>query len=211
MLAYVPAEKRPALTTLWRLDERLGGVVGSTRETMIGHIRLAWWREALEALDMKGAPAEPLLRDVAAHILPKGISGAELAELEAGWAMLLETDPPDPEAIAAHGRARGRPLFSLAARLLVGSEDEMAAIAGEGWALADLSYRLLDPAGRTMARRLAAERLRGVAGRRWPAPLRPLGMLAALARRDAASEAAVRRQGAPGRVARMLAHRFTGR
>ena len=47
-VAYAPADKRPALTALFALDERFGAVVSSTSEPMIGLMRLAWWRERLD-------------------------------------------------------------------------------------------------------------------------------------------------------------------
>jgi phytoene synthase len=209
VLAYAPAPLRPALAALWRLDERLGGVVAAAREPMIGTIRLAWWREALEALDREPAPPEPLLGEIAATLLPAGISGAELAEIEAGWAALLAGDPLDEAAIEDHGRLRGRPLFALAARLLGGAPCEEVAMAGEGWALADLGCRLGDARAAALARARAASILAEVNHFRWPRSLRPLGALAVLARRDAMR--GVRRQGSPARVARALLHRLTGR
>ncbi len=209
-LAYARVRLRPALAALWRLDERLGSVVATAREPMIGAIRLAWWREALEALDHAKPPAEPLLGELAAMILPEGISGADLAEIEAGWAALLESDPPGPAAIESHGRLRGRPLFALAARLLTGVESTKAALAGEGWALADLGCRLSDPASAVHAKARAAAALDELRGYRWPVALRPLGALTMLARRDAMSRRA-RRPGSPARLGRMMFHRATGR
>ncbi len=208
-VAYAPAAARPALAALWALDERLGTTVASTREAMIGRIRLAWWREALERLDTHAPPAEPLLATIAATILPRGVSGADLALLEAGWAALVDGDTPDAAAMAAHGAERGAPLFALAATILAPPAD-MAAVraAGAGWALADLGHRLRDPAARATARGLALREL-AAAPRRWPSPLRPLGALTLLARADAAAE--TRAQGAPRRLARMALHRLTGR
>lgn len=209
-LAYAPARLRPALAALWRLDERLGEIVAATREPMVGAIRLAWWREALEALDRAPPPSEPLLVEIADALLPAGISGAQLAEIEAGWAALLTGDPPDEEAIATYGRLRGRQLFGLAARLLAGGTSDEATVAGEGWALADLGARLGDPHAAAVAKAEAVECLEQLKDFRWPLPLRPLGMLAVLARHDAAS-GRPRRQGSPRRVARALWHRLTGR
>jgi phytoene synthase len=209
-LAYAPARSRAALAALWRLDERLGGVVAASREPMVGAIRLAWWREALEALDREPPPPEPLLAEIATALLPAGIQGAELAEIEAGWAALLAADPPDEEAIEAHGRLRGRPLFAFAARLLAGAPFAAAAVAGEGWALADLAARLGDPAMARLAKAKAVERFAELGDFRWPIALRPLGALVVLARRDAGS-AKARRQGSPARVARVMLHRLTGR
>lgn len=210
VLAYAPARYRAALTVLWQLDERLGSVVASTSEPMIGAIRLAWWREALEALDRAVVPDEPLLRDIAGTLLPLGISGAELAGIEAGWAALLEGEAPDGDAIKRHGRLRGRPLFGLAARILGRANSEQAVAAGEGWALIDLASHLRDPAGARLARAEALDRLEQLRGYRWPSALRSLGALAVLARRDASS-VGERRQASPGRIVRALYHHITGR
>ena len=210
VLAYAPARLRPALAALWRLDERLGSVVAAAREPMIGAIRLAWWREALEALDREPPPPEPLLKEIAEVLLPVGIAGAELARIEAGWAPLLAGDPPNEEAIGQHGQLRGRPLFAIAARLLAGAESREAEIAGEGWALADLASRLSDPGAAALAKAKSAECLGRLREFRWPRPLRPVGILAVLARHDANSRRA-RRQGSPARLARGLFLGVTGR
>ena len=51
ILAYTPARDRPALAALWRLDVTLANVLATGGDRTISRIRLAWWREALEALD----------------------------------------------------------------------------------------------------------------------------------------------------------------
>ena len=57
----MPASKRAAIETLWRLDAAFGAVLTTGTEPMISRIRLAWWREALEKLATAPPPAEPLL------------------------------------------------------------------------------------------------------------------------------------------------------
>ena len=52
-------------------------------------IRLAWWRERLEELDTGESRPSRGLRAAAEVFLPRGINGAELAELADGWAGLL--------------------------------------------------------------------------------------------------------------------------
>lgn len=205
-LAYAPAARRRALNLLWALDERLGAVLDVAQEPMIRAIRLAWWREALEALDGGLPPDEPLLLALAAEILPLGLSGADLAALEDGWAALADL-PPDLE---RHGRSRGPVLFALAARLLDGAaNDERIAAAGEGWALVD---RLARGEGDAGLRNRAEARLAFAMRGRWPRALRPLGVLAALALRDARPGGLERRRpGSPGRVARVLMMGALGR
>ena len=83
-LAYVPAAARPAVEALWRLDASLGAILATGTQPLISQMRLAWWREALERLDRAPAPAEPLLQDLATHVLAV-VRGAELAAMEEGW------------------------------------------------------------------------------------------------------------------------------
>lgn len=205
-LAYVPAAKRPALAALWRLDAALGSVLASGREPMVTRIRLAWWREAVERLDREPPPPEPLLQALAAEVLGRGVTGAELAGLEEGWEAITAVGAPSAEELARHGEARGGRLFALSARLL-GDEAFPVAAAGARWALADLARHSSDPreagAARAMARAKAGEP-------RWPKRLRPLGMLATLALSDL-NKATPHPPGSPMRMLRMMFHRITGR
>ena len=206
-LAYVPAPHRAAIETLWRLDVTLGSVLVTGREPLVSQIRLAWWREALEKLDRERPPAEPMLEAVATNLLPAGVSGAELAAMEEGWGVLLSPEPLGSEELDLYARLRGEKLFFYSARLL-GAESEASPAAGQMWALVDLARRSADPDEARAALRAARER---PATARWPHDLRPLGMLAALARRDAERALPLEPQGSPARMLRMLRHRLTGR
>ncbi|MEA3062063.1 MAG: hypothetical protein QOJ94_1844 [Sphingomonadales bacterium] len=203
-LSYVPADRRPALRALFALDSALGAVLAGGREPMITRIKLAWWRESLERLDRETPPAEPVLQALAEHLLPAGVSGAELAEMEEGWAALLSDAPLSPEDLAIYARQRGARLFACAARLL----DSQPEAGGEAWALVDLARHCGNAEDRDSA--LAAARA-------LPSPplvpsrLRPLGMLSALARRDAEpGRTHWEPRGSPGRMLRLLRHRLTG-
>ena len=208
-LAYVPAARRPAVEALWRLDAALASVLATGREPLISQIRLAWWRESLEKLDSADAPAEPVLRAAAAHVLPAGVSGAELAAMEAGWSVLLSPEQLTEADLARYASARGGLLFRYSARLLGGAAPVALEEAGAAWALIDLARHSANEADAEAA--LAAARAAPRPGR-WPGPLRPLGMLAALARRDAEpGRARWEPPGAPGRMLRMLRHRVTGK
>jgi phytoene synthase len=207
-LAYVPAGRRAALAALWALDSAFGRALAGGREKMIGRIKLAWWREALEALDRAAAPAEPVLRALQERVLPRGVGGADLARMEAGWAVLSSDAPLATADLDAHARLRGGLLFLYSARLL-GADGKGLEQAGAAWALVDLARHSGNQADVEAA--LAAARLRPIP-RRWALNLRPLGMLAALARRDLEAERIDREApGAPGRMIRMLRIRLTGR
>lgn len=208
-LSYVPRFARDRIAALWALDSALGQALGGGRDPMIARIKLAWWREALEALDRRPAPAEPVLKGVKAHVLPGGVTGAELAGLEEGWSILATADRLDRDAVDFHAARRGRILFILSARLL-GQAHGKVGPAGELWALSDLARHSSDAEEAAIAIAAGQERIAGIAGR-WPAGLRPLGMLARLASRDVRSApGGFETAGSPARMLTMLRHRLTG-
>nr|WP_244501541.1 hypothetical protein [Sphingomonas gellani] len=189
------------------LDATLAGILRSTREPLVGQMRLTWWNDALLRLDNGPPPAEPTLVGLAAEVLPCGVRGADLARMTSGWEMLL-VEPLTEAELVAHGEMRGGGLFDVAARTLGGTIAEVA-LAGQGWALADVAGNLKDEALAQRARDLAAGRLSQAFGRRWPKPLRALGALALSARMTLAANP--RPAGHPLRVARLLRFRLTGR
>ena len=203
---YAPTAVRPALFALHALDLELAEVARTTTEPMLGQIRLAWWREQLQALDKGARPAQPVLAAVADHLLPAGVSGASLEPLEDANLALLDDD------IDAYAGARSL-LFEVALRLLVKDPDaglvEWARSTGKGWAIVDAmrggrtpDAGLLDAADRLLARRSV------------PAAARLLVGLTMLARADLATLRAGRvpaPRGAPGRQARLLWSIVTGR
>ena len=188
----------------------MGGVVRSTHEPMLGPIRLAWWRERLEELDeSRTAPAEPHLQRVERELVPRGVTGSDLAGLEGGWLRLFDPFPWDigtSEAVWF----RGNLLFGLGARVL-GQADEKVQAAGGLWALVDAARHCSDSGSRAMLLQQARSFARGLGGTRFPSALRPLSALAALAVRDVKRGEPFESEGTPGRAAAMLRHRLSGR
>jgi 15-cis-phytoene synthase len=209
-LTYVPLRNRGALAALFAIDVAMGDVVRSTKEPMLGPIRLAWWRERLDELDDgTGAPAEPRLQAVERELLPRGISGNDIAGLEEGWLRLFDPFPwgiDTSEAIWL----RGNLLFGLGARVL-GDPGEQIQEAGGLWALVDVARHLSDAGSREMLLSQARAFARGLAGSRFVSKVRPLSMLTALAMRDCKRSEPFEAEGSPRRVAAMLRHRFSGR
>jgi phytoene synthase len=207
-LSYVPVARRAAVEALWRLDLALGNVLAGGREPLLSQIKLAWWREALEKLDRERPPAEPALEAAAAHILPAGVSGADLSAMEQGWAVLLSPEVLSSDDLALYAEARGARLFRYTAALLGAPAAREIAAAGEAWALVDLARHSANQPDADAAVSAARERLAPI---RWPSRLRPLGMLAVLAARDSdPGRPRWEEPGAPRRMLRMLRHRLTG-
>jgi phytoene synthase len=190
---YWPVALRPAFDALFGIDDALGEVVASSTQPALGAIRLAWWRDALERLDTSVAPPEPRLQAVAAELLTRGVSGAELARIAEGWAALFD-EVRDPAAIGARGEA----LFAVGATLL-GSDDPQLARAGRYFAISDVARRGLAPV-------LDVE----IARLRFKPALRPLTALARLAVRDLRHGEPFEPEATPGRALALLAHRWMG-
>lgn len=201
--SYAPEGTRRAVEALFALDAALGGVLRTTREPLVGQMRLAWWREALERLDAGAPPAEPVLQALASEVLPRGVAGGELRDMVDGWEPLLGELGPD--AIADHARLRGRLLFEIAARMIDAAAGDPVADAGEGWALADLSGNLSDAGAGTLAREPAATALARARGARWSRNGRPLGALSLIAQRRLSGPIP------PVFVVRLARFRLTGR
>jgi phytoene synthase len=189
-----PRELRPAFDALFGIDDAMAHVVASASQPAMGAIKLAWWRESLAKLDHAPPPAEPRLKAVASELLPREIRGSELAELEAGWATLLDERPSD-----ALIERRGATLFRLGAHLL-GQAPEGIEAAGALFAVADVGRRGLHAPRGTPFTPAAA----------FPAKVRPLTSLAALALRDL-SGGSNEPEATPGRSWTVLRHRLTGR
>ena len=161
---YAPAPLRPALFALHGFDLELGSIVAGTTEAMIGEIRLAWWREAVEAIDRGVVPAQPLLQVIAAELPARGVSGADLAGLEDRWPGMIGVAQMPATHVAGAGS-----LFALMARLL-GADATIGRQLGEAWARGDAIGLATVPAV--------------------PTVLRPLFGLVRLALRDARRESA---------------------
>jgi len=181
-LSYAPGRSRAALDALFGLDAALGNVLRTTREPLVGQMRLAWWREALQGLDATGAPAEPVLQSLTAAVLPLGITGRALSEMVEAWEPLL--DDIGTGSIDDHARLRGRALFTMAGMAVGAAPDDPVGDAGEGWALADLAANLSDAALASQVRERAATMLTQSRRPRWSRRGRALGALALIADRQ---------------------------
>lgn len=205
-LGYANVASRPALGALFALDDTLGAILRTTREPLVGQMRLTWWYEALGRLDVAPAPAEPVLTALQTVVLPAGVSGTMLAAMTDGWEALLEP-VLDAAAVERFARDRGRRVFELAGTLL-SVTDARVGLAGEGWAMADLSQRLTDAPSRQLARARAELALDAALRGRWPGRARALGAMALSARFDVSDSPPP--PGSPKRVGRLAWHRLTG-
>ena len=174
-------------------------VAASSSQPALGAIRLAWWRGALERLDTSTPPPEPRLKAAASELLPRGVTGIELAGLEDGWITLFD-EQPDIERVGA----RGTRLFAIAAGLL-GTGDSLLDAAGRLYAYGEAVRKGWAP------QFWPAEEMRMLSRHRFPSRLRPLTALARLAARDVNQAPTIEPEATPGRALALLSHRLFGR
>jgi phytoene synthase len=184
---------RPAFDALYDIDDALADVVARATEPALAAIKLAWWRERLEALDGGDVPAEPRLQAAASILRPCGIAGAMLAGLQDGYAELLQP-LPDPEIVLQ----RGADLFHLAGHLLDRSPPSILQAAGRLYAAGQLKRLARAPEDAFVITEFS-----GI-----PKKFRPLTGMAALALRDLQR---AEPEATPGRAFALLRHRWTGR
>lgn len=168
-LAYAPGVARAAVAAVFALDQRLGLVMRSVKEPLLGQVRLAWWRERLAELPQTPA-GEPLLAALAAA----GLTAGDTLPLVDGWeAALLAGDPV--QAATALAAARGAAFAALAVVLGHDGYADQAEAAGARWALADLACHASDPELRSAA----YQQLQTARGKRhrFPRHLRSLAVL----------------------------------
>ena len=168
-LIHAPVAMRPALASLWALDERLSRVIAGAREASLAQLRLAWWRQAIALGEARGEPVLDALGNLA-------LDRSRIADMVDGWEVLIDT-PWSEATLREHGRLRGGRLFALSGELLSGK----CMGAGEGWALTDLARRSESREAWSLAREALANG--------WSAAPRPLRILARLAERDVSSGA----------------------
>ena len=161
-LSYATGAAHVPFLALLALDAKLGSIVMGAREPVLAQIKLAWWRERLAAPPDQRPSGQPLLAALACWA---GQDAALIALID-GWEAML-SEAPDATALAA---ARGAAMRALG--LLLGEEAhaDPADRAGRVWSHADVGS--------------APEADRDLAPALLPRSLRPLAVLAGLARRS---------------------------
>ncbi len=176
-LAYAPARSRERWLGLLALDQRLAGIVRSSREPSLAQLRLAWWREQLRAPVADWPQGDPLLAVLQGWQDRRGV----LAALCDGWEEMVGASPLAAHAFDALAQARAGCCAALAD---APESAENAVRYGRNWALADIAAHLSNPAERETVLGLAraSDWGRGKLSRQ----LRPLAVLHGLARRNLA-------------------------
>lgn len=165
---------------IFALDQRLADCWRLTNESMIGQIRLAWWRDALSG---EAAPGEPLATSLRA--LPQfETMRPHLIAMVNGWEEWIVRDESElREALLPFAQQRGAGLFLALGEAVGVHADGGGTDAGAIWALWDLAGQIREDSLRNSMLALAFELATGTRGRRGRLP-KPAAMLARLSRAD---------------------------
>ncbi|MFZ5609873.1 MAG: phytoene/squalene synthase family protein [Pseudomonadota bacterium] len=172
---YAGDAARGGLFALYALNVELARIREATSEPMLGEIRLAWWREAMDGLYAGTARPHPVVEALAPHIAAGHLPQAPfMAMIEARINDLYDETPADIEGLERHLEATAGNL-ALLALALCGVEEgrqALARAAGLAWGVTGIvravafharAHRLYLPtqeltcAGLTAARVFAGE------------------------------------------------------
>jgi phytoene synthase len=136
-----PSSAQPHLFALYAFNYEVARIAESVREPMAGHIRLQWWRDAIEGAYARNPLPHPVVHSladlIAAHDPPR-----ELFQqlLDAREYDLEEMPFADTASLETYADATSGHVMRLAARILGAdaSLDDIARGAGTAYALAGL-------------------------------------------------------------------------
>lgn len=139
MAVFAPSAFREDLFSLYAFNLEVAKTAEVVSEPMLGHIRLQWWREAIDELfankPRRHEVVEPLATAVSRHGLDKSSFDAMIDAREQD---LQESAPGDLNALMAYVEGTGGALAKLSEQILGGPGSPAAAAAGRAYALAGL-------------------------------------------------------------------------
>ena len=209
ILAYARAFDRNRYIVAFALDAKLGEIIRSTSELLIGQMRLTWWRDIL-TMDPAGRPAgEPLL-ELLAPVESAGQNLEPLIRMIEGWEMLLEDFPWEERQFANYAESRGEGLFRFSAGDQYPLNDRQK-LAAQSWALWDFARHCSDESMRNKAFARCRElhgKWRGVTFDRSG---RPLSILCQIAAQDVRKGELSANIYTPSVAGKIVWHGLTGR
>jgi len=190
-----PPDRREDLFILYAFNLEIARIRETVRETLLGQIRLQWWRDALETVWRGGRPGHPVGDELADLVARHALARPAFDRLlEAREVDLQEGPPKDERELQLYIDGSAAELNGLAALLLAGGDaptQEAARAVGRAWGRIGLmrahafhikTRRLFLPESFLAAEKLATEDL--FAGHALPALARLAEEWAEMARED---------------------------
>ena len=146
---FAPAAVRDSLQTLYAFNAEVAKIRESVTETMIGRMKLQWWRDVLDTIFSGGKPPQgnPLVEALAAIIPAYKLSRHAFDELLTTRERDLDDAPPqDAMDLERYAEGTGVPLNILALEILGVTDDvtrNAARHVGIAWALTGILRAVL--------------------------------------------------------------------
>ncbi|GAA0481823.1 hypothetical protein GCM10009096_25060 [Parasphingorhabdus litoris] len=208
VLAYAKRPHHSLYALVFALDSRFASVIQSTSETLIGQMRLTWWRDILTKAAKERPAGEPLV----ALISEAEQQGADLLSLMAlleGWELVLDDFPWDDQQFDLYAERRGEGAFGFPLGGTNNLTDDQK-IGAQGWALWDFARHCSDAGMRQVAFDKCKERFESVPSLRFDSSGRPLSIFCKLAKSDAKKGSLTADLYRPGVASKIIWHGVSG-
>ncbi|VAW01524.1 hypothetical protein MNBD_ALPHA04-2371 [hydrothermal vent metagenome] len=208
ILAYAKHKNRDRYTVLFAFDSRCGMIIRSTSETLIGQMRLTWWRDILTKPAEQRPDGEPLVALLNA-VERRGSSVAPLLSILDGWEIVLDDFPWDARQFEQYAHRRGIGFFEFA----IGPKKSLTAnqsLIAKSWALWDFARNCSDRNMRTIAFDMCRAFYERAGGCSFDKSGRPLSILCKLVARDVKNGTISDDLYTPGVARKVIWHGLTG-
>jgi len=137
---FAPPPEREALAALYAFNLEVARIPEVVRETLLGHVRLQWWRDCIAAIYGGAPPEHQVATPLAAAVAGYGLERDLFDRLLDARAADLDPDPPpDLAALVRYADATSGTLSALAMTVLgTGDAAEVGRDVGIAWALTGL-------------------------------------------------------------------------
>ena len=140
---FAPPGRRPAVLALYAFNQEVARIAESVSEPLLGHMRLRWWRDAIDAaFQGQSPPRHPVASALADVIDEFQLDRRPFDILLTARAIDLEDTPPaDSEALVAYARDTSASLNEIVLSILGATADasrDAAREVGIAWALIGL-------------------------------------------------------------------------
>jgi 15-cis-phytoene synthase len=203
-LAYAPLKSREVIDTLFELDDVMIKLIRSTREPLLGQIKIQWWVDQFKLLKpgMAAAPHPILQRFNACHPSERALE--KLMTYCENWNLFLSPPPYTHEELLE---------FSIMRASLIEITNEVVGINTHEhdsrfkiWCLLDIAKSLglnsIEAQCQTLARQIQKEQRKVNFNR----ALRSFSILGSFAEYDLRNPTKIPRQGSPRRMWQALSH-----
>ncbi|MBK8175917.1 MAG: squalene/phytoene synthase family protein [Rhodospirillales bacterium] len=92
---FAPADEREGLMAVYAFNLEVARIRETVREPLLGHIRLRWWADTLDAIDAGGQPTHPVAGPLAEAMRRFGIERRRLDRILRARAFDLDASAPE--------------------------------------------------------------------------------------------------------------------